>query len=118
MIFDIALAFFVCGAVFAGYLAEATEGKARRNWYLLGAASAGFATLVKGPVGFLIPALVLLVFNRVEGRRGAWLRLLRPAQPGGLFRPDAALVRGAIACAPRFPPLRPGRGIVQPLHDG
>ena len=78
VIFDIALALFVCGAIFAGYLAEATEGKARRNWYLLGAASAGLATLVKGPVGFLIPALVLLVFNRVEGRRGAWLRLFAP----------------------------------------
>ena len=71
VIFDIALAFFVCGAIFAGYLAEAAEGRARRNWYLLGALSAGFATLVKGPIGFLIPALVLLVFNRVEGRRGA-----------------------------------------------
>ena len=78
VIFDIALAFFVCGAIFSGYLAEATEGKARRNWYLLGAASAGLATLVKGPVGFLIPALVLLAFNRLEGRRGAWRRLFAP----------------------------------------
>ena len=78
VIFDMALAFFVCGSIFAGYLAEAAEGKARRNWYLLGAASAAFGTLVKGPVGFLIPALVLLVFNRVEGRRGAWKRLLAP----------------------------------------
>ena len=78
VIFDIALAFFVCGAIFAGYLAEETEGNARRMWYLLGAASTGFATLVKGPVGFLIPALVLLVFNRVEGRRGEWKRLLAP----------------------------------------
>jgi 4-amino-4-deoxy-L-arabinose transferase-like glycosyltransferase len=78
VIFDIALAFFVCAAIFAGYLAETVEGKARTGWYLLGAASAGFATLVKGPVGFLIPALVLLVFNRVAGRRGAWRRLLAP----------------------------------------
>jgi 4-amino-4-deoxy-L-arabinose transferase-like glycosyltransferase len=78
VIFDIALAFFVCGAIFAGYLAEEAEGRTRRNWYLLGAASAGFATLVKGPVGFLIPILVLLVFNRWEGRRGAWRRLLSP----------------------------------------
>ena len=78
VIFDIALAFFVCGAIFAGYLAEATEGKERRNWYLLGAAAAGFATLVKGPVGFLIPTLVLLVFNRVEGRPGATRRILAP----------------------------------------
>ena len=78
VIFDMALAFFVCGAIFAGYLAEEAEGRTRRNWYLLGAASAGFATLVKGPIGFLIPALVLLVFNRVEGRRGAGWRLLSP----------------------------------------
>jgi len=78
VIFDIALAFFVCGAIFAGYLAEAAEGRARRGWYLLGALSAGLATLVKGPIGFLIPVLVLLVFNRVEGRRGAWKRLFGP----------------------------------------
>ena len=78
VIFDIALAFFVCGAIFAGYLAEEAEGRTRRNWYLLGAAAAGLATLVKGPVGFLIPALVLLVFQRMEGRRGVWKRLLAP----------------------------------------
>src|SRR5262249_4073851 len=49
VIFDIALAFFVCAAIFAGYLAEeAFDGRARL-WYLLGAAAAGFATLVKGP---------------------------------------------------------------------
>ncbi len=78
VIFDMTLAFFVCGAIFAGYLAEESEGRTRRNWYLLGAVSAGFATLVKGPVGFLIPVLVLLIFNRVEGRRGAWRRLFAP----------------------------------------
>ncbi len=78
VIFDMVLAFFVCGAIFAGYLAEAAEGKTRRNWYLAGAALAGLGTLVKGPVGFLIPALVLLVFNLAEGRRDAWKRLLAP----------------------------------------
>lgn len=78
VIFDIALAFFVCGAIFAGYLAETTEGKPRRIWYLLGAASAGLATLVKGPIGFLIPVLVLLFFNRLEGRTGSWKRLFAP----------------------------------------
>lgn len=78
VIFDMALAFFVCGAIFAVYLAELADGKTRRNWHLLGAASAGCATLVKGPVGFLIPLLVLLVFYRVEKMRGAWKRLLSP----------------------------------------
>lgn len=78
VIFDMMLAFFACGAIFAGYLAELEEGAARRNWYLAGAALGGLATLVKGPVGFLIPVLVLLTFNRLEGRAGAWKRLLSP----------------------------------------
>jgi 4-amino-4-deoxy-L-arabinose transferase-like glycosyltransferase len=78
VIFDMMLAFFVCGAIFAGYLAELDEGTARRNWYLAGATLGGLATLVKGPVGFLIPVLVLLAFNRLEGRAGAWKRLLSP----------------------------------------
>jgi 4-amino-4-deoxy-L-arabinose transferase-like glycosyltransferase len=78
VIFDMMLALFVCGAIFSGYLAEQNEGAARRNWYLAGAALSGLAALVKGPVGFLIPALVLLVFNRLDGRAGAWKRLLSP----------------------------------------
>ena len=78
VIFDIALAFFVSAAICAGYWAEECEGKSRRNWYLHGALAAGFATLVKGPVGFLIPGLVLFVFHRVEGRRGVWKRFFAP----------------------------------------
>jgi len=78
IIFDMTLAFFVSAAIFAGYRAEECEGKSRRNWYLLGALAAGFATLVKGPVGFLIPTLVLFIFHRVEGRRGVWKRFFAP----------------------------------------
>jgi hypothetical protein len=78
IIFDIALAFFVSAAIFAGYRAEECEGKSRRNWYLIGALVAGLATLVKGPVGFLIPSLVLFVFHRVEGRRGVLKRFFAP----------------------------------------
>jgi 4-amino-4-deoxy-L-arabinose transferase-like glycosyltransferase len=78
VIFDIALAFFVSAAIFTGYWAEECDGKSRHNWYLLSALAAGFATLVKGPVGFLIPSLVLFVFHRVEGRRGVWKRFFAP----------------------------------------
>ena len=78
IIFDIALALFVSAAIFAGYRAEECEGRSRRNWYLLGALSAGLATLVKGPVGFLIPGLVLFIFHRVEGQRGVWKRFFTP----------------------------------------
>ena len=78
VIFDMTLAFFMVGAIFAGYLAEATEGSRRRNWYLLAAVSAGAGTLVKGPVGFLVPAFVLSVFNIVDRRSGCWKRLFHP----------------------------------------
>lgn len=78
VIFDMALACFVCGAVFAGFLAEESAGVARRNWYLLASAAAGLATLVKGPVGVLIPLLVLLTFQSLAGRRGAWKRIFAP----------------------------------------
>lgn len=78
VIFDIALAGFTAAAVFAGYLAEETDEKSRRRWYLLGAVAAGFATLVKGPVGFLIPTLVLLVYYRIAGKQGAWKRFFAP----------------------------------------
>src|SRR5437867_13117188 len=66
VIFDMPLAFFVCGAIFAGYIAERTEGRARRLWYSLGAVSAALARLVKGPVGFIVRGLVLGVFNLLD----------------------------------------------------
>jgi 4-amino-4-deoxy-L-arabinose transferase-like glycosyltransferase len=78
VILDMQLALFVSGAIFAGFVAETKEGKPRRNWYLVGAALAGCATLVKGPVGFLIPLLALAVFNRLESRVGAFGRMLAP----------------------------------------
>lgn len=68
VIFDMTLAFFVCSSIFACFLAEEDDGKHRGRWYLLGALAAGFATVIKGPVGFIIPTLVIAVFNGVEGR--------------------------------------------------
>jgi 4-amino-4-deoxy-L-arabinose transferase-like glycosyltransferase len=78
VIFDMPLAFFVCGAVLAGYRAEEREGRARRGYYMIGAAATGFATLVKGPVGFVIPVLVLSSFFIVDRGRGAIRRLFSP----------------------------------------
>lgn len=78
VIFDMVLAFFVCAALFAGYLAEEREGRARRAWLLLGAGAAGCATLVKGPVGFLVPMLVLSAFHLAERRPRAIARLFHP----------------------------------------
>ena len=103
VIFDIALAFFVSAAIFAGYRAEECEGKSRRNWYLLGALAAGFATLVKGPVGFLIPGLVLFVFHRVEGRRGVWKRFFAPLNLLAFFGVTLPWFIGLSLQHPDFP---------------
>jgi 4-amino-4-deoxy-L-arabinose transferase-like glycosyltransferase len=75
VIFDMTLAFFVCSTIFACFLAEESEEKQRIRWYLIGALSAGIATLIKGPVGFIIPTLVIAIFNGVEGRLGVMKRV-------------------------------------------
>ena len=74
VIFDMTLAFFVCSTIFACFLAEESEEKQRIRWYMIGALSAGVATLVKGPVGFIIPTLVIAIFNGIEGRLGVMKR--------------------------------------------
>lgn len=74
VIFDMTLAFFVCSSIFACHLAEEAEGRWRSLWYRLGALLAGLATLVKGPVGFLIPTLVVGLHHRLEKREGALRR--------------------------------------------
>jgi len=77
VIMDMALAFFVSAAIFAGFCAEQVE-RNRSRWYLLGAAASGFATLVKGPVGFVLPGLVLGIFHWLDHRRGTFKRLFAP----------------------------------------
>ncbi len=78
VIFDMMLGLFVSSAILAAYLAGETEGSARRNWYLLATLASGLATLVKGPVGFLVPLLVMSVYHLFSGRRaliGTFFRL-------------------------------------------
>ncbi len=101
VIFDMSLAFFVSSTIFACFLAEEGETKHRMHWYLVAALSAGIATLIKGPVGFIIPSLVVVVFNGLEGRLGvirhtfalrnwaAFLAIVLPWFIGlSLLRPD------------------------------
>ena len=75
VIFDMTLAFFVSATIFSCFLAEEYADKTRMRWYLTGALMAGCATLVKGPVGFIIPSLVIAIFNGFEGRLGAMKRV-------------------------------------------
>ena len=78
VIFDMPLALFVSAAILAGYLAEEGSASGRRRWLLLGAAASAVATLIKGPVGFLVPGAVLAVFHLVERRPRALGRMLAP----------------------------------------
>jgi 4-amino-4-deoxy-L-arabinose transferase-like glycosyltransferase len=87
VILDMTLAFFVCASVMAGTVAEEREGRARRRWHLVGALAAGVATLVKGPVGFLLPWIVLTALAIAERR---------PDAVGRLFAPRNLLALGAV----------------------
>ena len=75
VIFDSALAFFVTASILAAYLAEASTGEDRRRWYAVFAVNAAAATLTKGPVGLLIPSLVLITFCLWAGQPAAIRRM-------------------------------------------
>lgn len=79
VIFDMMLGLFVSAAILAAYLAEECRGTARTRWYLAAAAAAGIATLVKGPVGFLVPLLVMAAFHGSLRQTDAIRRFFRPA---------------------------------------
>lgn len=84
VIFDMPLALYVCSAVFAGYLAAEEPGSARR-WGLVSALAMGVATLVKGPVGLLVPVLVLVVHFVSDGRRDAARAVVAPWRLATVF---------------------------------
>ena len=68
---DLPLAFFVTLATWAGIVAvgdAATRGQARA-WLLLAAAAAAAGMLTKGPLGVLLPGLVLIPAMCAERRR-------------------------------------------------
>jgi len=78
VIFDMVLALFVVAAILAGYHAEERVGPARERWYVAGAACSAVAVLIKGPVGFLLPLLVLIAFDLLDRNRAAVRRLFAP----------------------------------------
>ena len=79
VIFDMMLALFATAAVLAAFEAEEREGRARFALHLAGSAAAGLATLVKGPVGFVVPALAVAAFFLADGRPAALRRAFGPA---------------------------------------
>jgi len=83
VIFDSTLGFFVVASILAAAASEEEEraGRAREagRWHLASAAACGVATLIKGPVGFVVPALVVTAYRRLERRRLELRFLVRPA---------------------------------------
>jgi 4-amino-4-deoxy-L-arabinose transferase-like glycosyltransferase len=74
VVFDVPLTFFVTVAMYCLWLNS--ENSFTRPW-LDGAAFAamGIATLIKGPVGFLLPLLTLVVYEALRRRLGALKKL-------------------------------------------
>ena len=89
VIMDMTLALFVVAAIFAGAMAENAGQTAglpaqrrpsapRLFWLAIGAAMSGIAFDVKGPVGLVLPVLVLSIWHLVEKRPRAILQMLHP----------------------------------------
>jgi dolichyl-phosphate-mannose-protein mannosyltransferase len=79
-IFDMALTFFMTLALWAFHRGKNSGGKAKSVFFLVMYGSMGCATLVKGPVGLVIPAVVI-AFDLLLTRRWSLLGETKPA-PG------------------------------------
>jgi 4-amino-4-deoxy-L-arabinose transferase-like glycosyltransferase len=67
VVHDISLAFFISLALFFFYAAYSDEKNRLRNLFLFYGA-AGFAVLAKGPIGVLLPGMIIGLFLLVKGR--------------------------------------------------
>jgi 4-amino-4-deoxy-L-arabinose transferase-like glycosyltransferase len=77
VIMDVTLAACTVGAICAAFVAEEGERPDRR-WHMASAVCVGAGMLVKGPVGALVPAAVLVVFFLIDRRPRALLRVFSP----------------------------------------
>ncbi len=66
VIFDMMLTFFVCASLLAGFIAlDSGDRPGVGKWFTLSVLAAALATLVKGPVGFILPLFGLFAYARV-----------------------------------------------------
>jgi 4-amino-4-deoxy-L-arabinose transferase-like glycosyltransferase len=67
VVHDISLAFFITAALSFFYQAFSVERRRRLNLMLF-YASAGLAVLAKGPIGLLLPGMIIILFLLLRGR--------------------------------------------------
>jgi 4-amino-4-deoxy-L-arabinose transferase-like glycosyltransferase len=65
---DLPLAFFITVAIFAGLVATLDHQRTPTRWVVVSAAAIGLGFLTKGPLGVIIPALVLVPVLLLERR--------------------------------------------------
>jgi hypothetical protein len=76
VILDMLLALFITLALSAFYLANAAErGGKKRAYYFLMYAALGCATLVKGPIGVVIPGIIVAAYLAVRRKWSALLEM-------------------------------------------
>lgn len=69
VILDMLLAFFLTLALIAYHRAETAENRPeKRRYYFLMYAAAAAATLVKGPIGLIFPAMIVVAYIAVRGK--------------------------------------------------
>lgn len=81
---DMTLAFFICATIFSGFLNSfASESKRKYFWWLAYLFSA-IAVLTKGPVGFVLPAIILGIYFILTGKLKDNLKI-KYVMPGGII---------------------------------
>ncbi|MFA6989704.1 MAG: glycosyltransferase family 39 protein [Candidatus Gastranaerophilaceae bacterium] len=56
---DMTLSFFIVGTIMSGYLGSVDDENKRKYWWWFAYLLSGIAVLTKGPVGFVLPAIIL-----------------------------------------------------------
>lgn len=82
---DMTLTFFISLSLFSFFLGHAEEGNSRRWWYWGFYLAMALAVLTKGPVGAVIPCLVVFLFLFFRGRIVEGLKEMRPLSGAVLF---------------------------------
>ncbi len=87
-VIDPVLTFLETAAILTGYCALTGSASRSRLWWLAFYAFCGLAMLAKGPVGFVLPGLLILVFalfNRKSVSSGGWMHLAGVALMAVIF---------------------------------